>query len=130
MFRRLAARDQPPQRDSRRGSPGSHSLPVLSARSGRMPRESLDAPENLPKRLQVKWLSASWRMKYRACRMRRPPVLNGFPLAPLPQATIAPPEGEVKRAGRTMTLGGAQKGGDPSGRVAAPEGALTKIPGR
>src|SRR3989475_8009446 len=28
------------------------------------------------KRLQVKWLSASWRMKYRACRMRRPPVLK------------------------------------------------------
>ena len=28
------------------------------------------------RRLQVKWLSASWRMKDRACRMRRPPVLN------------------------------------------------------
>src|SRR6266478_3156097 len=25
---------------------------------------------------RCKWLSASWRMKYRACRMSRPPVLN------------------------------------------------------
>src|SRR5882762_4019917 len=49
MFRRLAARGHPPQRHSRRGSPRSHSLPVLSARSSRMPRESLDALENLPK---------------------------------------------------------------------------------
>jgi hypothetical protein len=30
-----------------------------------------------PKSLCVKWLSASGRMEYRACRMRRPPVLNG-----------------------------------------------------
>src|SRR5438876_8201953 len=28
------------------------------------------------KRVLVKWLSANCRMKYRACRMRRPPVLN------------------------------------------------------
>src|SRR5882762_3957577 len=28
------------------------------------------------KRVDVKWLSATCRMKYRACRMRRPPVLN------------------------------------------------------
>src|SRR5712692_9864781 len=25
---------------------------------------------------RVKWLSANWRIKYRACRMRRPPVLK------------------------------------------------------
>ncbi len=29
-----------------------------------------------PKGMLVKWPSASWRMKYRACRMRRPPVLK------------------------------------------------------
>lgn len=48
MFRRLAARDHAPQRYSHPGSPSSHSLPVLSARSGRVPRELLDALENLP----------------------------------------------------------------------------------
>jgi len=37
-----------------------------------------------------------------------------FPPCPLAQATIAPPEGEVKRPGRAMTRGGTQKGGDPS----------------
>ena len=33
-------------------------------------------PRICPNRCRVKWLSASWRMKYRACRMRRPPVLK------------------------------------------------------
>jgi hypothetical protein len=33
-------------------------------------------PRICGKSVGVKWLSASWRMKYRACRMRRPPVLN------------------------------------------------------
>src|SRR5256712_2248284 len=33
-------------------------------------------PRICRKSVDVKWLSASWRMKYRACRMRRPPVLN------------------------------------------------------
>jgi len=28
------------------------------------------------KRLRINWLSADWRIKYRACRMRRPPVLK------------------------------------------------------
>jgi hypothetical protein len=51
-----------------------------------MPREPLDAPEDLAKEAlrQValsqlafgQLLSASWRMKYRAWRIRRPPVLN------------------------------------------------------
>ena len=34
-------------------------------------------PRIFPKWRCVKWLSASWRMKYGACRFRRPPVLNG-----------------------------------------------------
>ena len=33
---------------------------------------------------------------------------------PLPRATIAPPEGEVKRPARAMPLGGAQQGGEPA----------------
>jgi hypothetical protein len=33
-------------------------------------------PRNCPNRGDVKWLSASWRRKYRACRIRRPPVVN------------------------------------------------------
>jgi hypothetical protein len=33
-------------------------------------------PRICPKSRCVKWLSASCRTKYRACRMRRPPVLN------------------------------------------------------
>ena len=33
---------------------------------------------------------------------------------PLPRATIAPPEGEVKRPARAMPLAGAQKGGEPA----------------
>src|SRR3989442_579175 len=33
-------------------------------------------PRICRKSVGVKWLSASWRMKYRACRMRRPPVLK------------------------------------------------------
>ena len=33
-------------------------------------------PRICPKRRRVRWLSASCRMKYRACRIRRPPVLN------------------------------------------------------
>jgi hypothetical protein len=33
-------------------------------------------PRICQKRVLVKWLSASGRVKYRACRMRRPPVLN------------------------------------------------------
>jgi hypothetical protein len=51
-----------------------------------MPREPLDTPEDLPKEAlrQVafdqlafgQWLSASWRTKDRACRIRRPPVLK------------------------------------------------------
>jgi hypothetical protein len=33
-------------------------------------------PRICRKSVGVKWLSASWRMKHRACRMRHPPVLN------------------------------------------------------
>jgi len=33
-------------------------------------------PRICRKRLLVKWLSASWRTKYRACRMSRPPALT------------------------------------------------------
>ncbi|MGH7730411.1 MAG: phage integrase N-terminal SAM-like domain-containing protein [Candidatus Eiseniibacteriota bacterium] len=50
---------------------------------------------------------------------------NAPPPAPLPRATIAPPEGEVKRPARAMPLGGAQKGGEP----ATPVPSLRSKPG-
>jgi hypothetical protein len=35
-------------------------------------------PRICPNRRGVKWLSASWRMKYRACRIRRPPIVPSW----------------------------------------------------
>ena len=76
MFRMLAARDHPPQRHSCRGSPSSHSsrccpLDHVWCHASRSMR-----PRICRKRFRVNWLSASGRVKYRACRMRRPPVLS------------------------------------------------------
>jgi hypothetical protein len=52
----------------------------VSIRSGAT--ESHDAPENLPKERRSQMTSASWRMKYRACRISRPPV------SPLPRTKL------------------------------------------
>jgi len=41
-----------------------------------MPRESLDAPENLPKERRCQMAFGQLQDEYRACRMRRRPVLN------------------------------------------------------
>src|SRR5437879_10684133 len=49
--------------------------PGWGSRSRRMPREPLDAPDDLRKQA-LSQLAFGQLLKHRACRMRRPPVLN------------------------------------------------------
>ena len=51
-------------------------LPVQDSGSGRMPRESLDAPENLAKEASCQVALSQLEDEVPACRMRRPPGLN------------------------------------------------------
>jgi hypothetical protein len=41
-----------------------------------VPRQTLDAPENLPKEVARQVVLGQLRMKYRAYRIKRPPVLK------------------------------------------------------
>ena len=54
-------------------------------------------PRICRKSVGVKWLSASWRMKYRACRMRRPPVFEE-PLLETRQGPVLDGHGENEPA--------------------------------
>src|SRR5947199_3444851 len=54
-------------------------------------------PRICRKSVGVKWLSASWRMKYRACRMRRPPVFEE-PLLETRQGPVLAGHGENEPA--------------------------------
>src|SRR5712692_74243 len=66
---RDSAAESPPVAHSRRSlyGPAYH----VGCHASRLMR-----PRICRKRFRVNWLSASCRVKYRACRMRRPPVLN------------------------------------------------------
>ena len=76
ICRGSAARDYPPRGHSRRRP--STQLSALSRRLGHVgcPASRSMRPRICRKSAGVKRLSASWRMKWRACRMRHPEVLN------------------------------------------------------
>src|SRR5713101_10133747 len=79
LLRGLLPLDDPTSETPR---PASIQLSVFTSSESRFldqvgcPASRSMRPRICRKRVDVKWLAASCRTKYRACRMRRPPVLN------------------------------------------------------
>ena len=85
-----------------------------------MPCELLDARGDLSEEKPCQKLSASWRTKYQACRMRRPPVLNSR-CCRLVSDQLRMASGDTLRRSSTVSpnVGDKKRGGEVIGCVNA-----------